>query len=267
MIRQDYHVHSMLSPDSTSALDDICRRGIELGLEEIVLTDHYEMVEGSTLRQSYRSHYLAFAKQNIMECRERWKGKIRLGFGIELGQWHFQPQASEKVVQTNPYDYVLASFHRVEHMCLSLYEYNKIDRNRLREAYLDGLQQMAVTADYDCLAHLDLIKRYAALQGCTLRLEDREELVRSILRIVIQRGKGLEVNTSGIGSVLHEPLPSKQILAWYRELGGEIVTVGSDAHTLEQIGAGYTQAEQLIKELGFRYLARYHERKASFVKV
>lgn len=267
MLKQDYHVHSMLSPDSLSELDDICQRGVELGLEEITVTDHYEMIEGATPRQSFQKHHLAMTRQAVQDCQARWEGRIRLGFGIELGQWHQQPKSAEKVLHTNAYDYVLASLHRLDHSDLSVYDYSAIDRQALRTHYLDELSQIAAIGDYDCLAHLDLIKRYAAFQGFSLRMEDCRDAVYSILKTVVERGKGLEINTSGFCSVLGEPLPSREILTWYRQLGGEIITVGSDAHTLEQIAGGFAQAEELLREVGFKYVARFHQRKVSFVNL
>lgn len=267
MLKQDYHVHSMLSFDCESDLDAICRHGIELGLEEVILTDHYEMFEGATTMQSYHKHYVRYSREQVLACRARWEGKIFLGFGIELGQWHHQPEAAQMVLAANHYDYVLASLHRLEHREMFQTDFSKVDRVSMREHYLEELMQIAETGDYDCLAHFDLIKRYAAFQGISLRMEDLREATHEILKTVIRRGRGLEVNTSGLGTVLQEPLPSPEILRWYRQLGGEIITVGSDAHTLDKMAGNYERAEALIRNLGFRYIARYHQRKVSFVPI
>lgn len=267
MLKQDYHVHSMLSPDSESQLDDICQQGVDLGLDEIILTDHYEMIEGGTPRQSYQKHHLRQTREEVLACQDRWKGKIFLGFGIELGQWHQQPESAERVLNANPYDYVLASLHRVDHSDLFMHDYDHINRELLREHYVSELTEIATTGDYDCLAHLDLIKRYAAFHGYSLRMEDCREKVYAILRTVVERGKGLEVNTSGLATVMKETLPSIEILKWYKELGGEIITVGSDAHQIQQIAGSYKEAEEIIKSVGFRYVARYHQRQVSFVSI
>ena len=94
MLKQDYHIHSGLSPDSTASLDGICKQAFRLGLEEVALTDHYELIEGVTPRGSIRKEYLALTREKILDCRSRWEGRIRVVFGLELGQMHRQPEAA-----------------------------------------------------------------------------------------------------------------------------------------------------------------------------
>lgn len=265
MLKQDYHIHSELSPDSTASLDGICKQAFRLGLEEVALTDHYELIEGVTPRGSIRKEYLALTREKILDCRSRWEGRIRVVFGIELGQIHRQPEAAAQILAANPYDFVLASLHRVEHTDLSLFNYQAIDGKALRRTYGEELLEIAEKGDYDCLSHLDLIRRYPAFQGVTLRMEEDMEIVEEILRQVVQRGKGIEINTTA--GTLAEPLPSLEILKTYRRLGGEIVTTGSDAHRAEDVAKGFANAEPLLREAGFRCTARYKERKPRFVEI
>ncbi len=265
MLRQDYHIHSELSPDSTASPDAICGQALRLGLEEVALTDHYELIEGVTPIGSIRKEYLAVSREKILDCRSRWEGRIRVVFSIELGQIHLQPEAAEQVLAANPYDFVLASLHRVKHRDLSLFDYQSVGREGLRSVYAQELLTIAGEGDYDCLSHLDLIRRYPAFQGVSLRMEDCMEITERILRQVIRRGKGIEINTTA--GALAEPLPSLEILKTYRQMGGEIITVGSDAHRSEDVAKGFDQAEALLREAGFRYVARYRERKPYFVKI
>ena len=102
MLKQDYHIHSELSPDSTASLDGICEQAFRLGLEEVALTDHYEMIEGVTPRGSIRKEYLALTREKILDCRSRWEGRIRVVFGIELGQIHRQPEAAAQILAAHP---------------------------------------------------------------------------------------------------------------------------------------------------------------------
>lgn len=236
MLKQDYHIHSELSPDSTASLDGICEQAFRLGLEEVALTDHYELIEGVTPRGSIRKEYLALTREKILDCRSRWEGRIRVVFGIELGQIHRQPEAAAQILAANPYDFVLASLHRVEHTDLSLFNYQAIDGKALRRIYGEELLEIAEKGDYDCLSHLDLIRRYPAFQGVTLRMEEDMEIVEEILKT-------------------------------YRRLGGEIVTTGSDAHRAEDVAKGFANAEAILKEAGFRCTARYKERKLRFVEI
>ena len=112
MLRQDYHIHCELSPDSTAALDAVCSQAYRLGLEEAAFTDHYELIEGVTARGSIRREYLEISREKLLACRSRWEGRIRVVFGIELGQCHKQPEAASQILASNPYDFVLASLHR-----------------------------------------------------------------------------------------------------------------------------------------------------------
>ena len=265
MLKQDYHIHCELSPDSTAALDVVCSQAYRLGLEEVAFTDHYELIEGVTARGSIRREYLEISREKLLACRSRWEGRIRVVFGIELGQCHKQPEAASQILASNPYDFVLASLHRVAHRDLSLFDYREEDCEALGETYARELLEIARAGDYDYLSHLDLIRRYPAFQGVSLRMEDHMELVEEILKQVVRRGKGIEINTTA-GS-LAEPLPSLAILKAYRRLGGEIVTTGSDAHRAEDVAKGFDRAEELLREAGFSYAARYKERKPYFVKL
>ena len=224
MLKQDYHIHCELSPDSTAALDAVCSQAYRLGLEEAAFTDHYELIEGVTARGSIRREYLEISREKLLAC-----------------------------------------LHRVAHRDLSLFNYREEDCEALGETYARELLEIARAGDYDCLSHLDLIRRYPAFQGVSLRMEDHMELVEEILKQVVRRGKGIEINTTA-GS-LAEPLPSLAILKAYRRLGGEIVTTGSDAHRAEDVAKGFDRAEELLREAGFSYAARYKERKPYFVKL
>ena len=246
MLKQDYHIHCELSPDSTAALDVVCSQAYRLGLEEVAFTDHYELIEGVTARGSIRREYLEISREKLLACRSRWEGRIRVVFGIDLGQCHKQPEAAS-------------------HRDLSLFDYREEDCEALGETYARELLEIARAGDYDCLSHLDLIRRYPAFQGVSLRMEDHMELVEESLKQVVRRGKGIEINTTA-GS-LAEPLPSLAILKAYRRLGGEIVTTGSDAHRAEDVAKGFDRAEELLREAGFSYAARYKERKPYFVKL
>ena len=160
---------------------------------------------------------------------------------------------AEKILSTYPYDFVLASYHKINNIDLSLYDYENIDTEGLMVKYLSGLLEIAKSSDYDVLSHLDLIKRYAAKKNIRLRIEKEEDLVRQILKEVIKRNKAIEINTSGYRCPANESLPSKEMLSWYKEMGGRYVTVGSDSHNANDIARDIDKAEELIKEFNFTF--------------
>lgn len=267
MLREDYHVHCLNSPDSKEPLEMICQGAVEAGIREIMVTDHYELFEDTDKHPPYRREYLDKCAQSVRECREKFAGKLRVGLGIELGQWHLQPEAAALVVKNYPFDYVIGSFHKIDDRDLKLFRYQDMDCKALLRRYLEELLLIAAQGDFDCMAHLDLIKRYAAGQGVTIRAEDEEELVREILKTLVKRGKGLEVNTSGLRQEVKETFPSETILRWYREEGGTVLTVGSDAHRKQDVGAGFAEAKALISALGFSYISHFCQREMTMKKI
>ncbi|MCI9636672.1 MAG: histidinol-phosphatase HisJ family protein [Hungatella sp.] len=267
MLLEDYHVHCLNSPDSREPLEMICQGAIEAGIREIMVTDHYEMFKDADKYPPYRQEYLDKCVQSVEECRDKFEGRLYVGLGIELGQWHLQRQAADMVVGAYPFDYVIGSFHKLDDIDLKFFHYKELDSKKLCRRYLEELLLIAGQGDFDCMAHLDLIKRYAAEQGVSIRAEDEEELVREILKTLIKRGKGLEVNTSGLRQAVKEMFPSADILRWYREEGGSILTIGSDAHRRQDVGAGFEEAGKLLSSLGFLYVSHFRGRKLTQKKI
>ena len=260
MIQLDYHLHCLNSPDSKESLEAICQAAIQKDLKEIMVTDHYEIFTYDYGRNRYRSDYLDQSFDTVLKCREKYRDQLYVGFGIELGQLHLQPDAAARIVKEYPFDYVIASLHKLDDLDLKYYDYSRTDVRDLCRRYLNGLNEIAEIGDFDCIGHMDLIKRYAAEQGYQIRIEDEEETVRKILRTLVERKKGLEVNTSGIRQKVGECFPSEIILKWYVEEGGKFATVGSDAHCGRNVGEGLTEADKLLNKVGFLHVDRFRSR-------
>lgn len=264
MLKQDYHMHCENSPDSKEPLEEMCKAAVAKGLSEIMVTDHYELfhdLDEPEEARSYHSGYMEQCMRTVQACQEQFGDRLYVGFGIELGQWHLQPETAAKIVREYPLDYVIASYHKMDDLDLKNYDYLHLDTEALCRRYLEGLLEIAQTGDFDCLGHMDLIKRYAASQQVEIRAEREEELVREILRTVIRREKGLELNTSGLRQAVGEAFPSLTILRWYREEGGHIITVGSDAHRREDVAAGFDKGLQILNAAGFTEITCFRKRK------
>lgn len=254
MLEKDYHTHSSFSPDAKDSMEKMVLNAIKIGLKEIVFTDHFEIKEDGGPTKSFSDPlYLDRTAKECLRLKEKYDGIIYIGLGIELGQSHKDSDLAEKILSTYPYDFVLASYHKINNIDLSLYDYESIDREELMVKYLSGLLEIAKSSDYDVLSHLDLIKRYAAKKNIKLRIEKEENLVRQILKEVIKRNKAIEINTSGYRCPANESLPSKEVLSWYKEMGGRYVTVGSDSHNANDIARDIDKAEELIKEFNFTF--------------
>ena len=261
MLQQDYHLHCLNSPDSREPLEEMCEAAIEAGLTEIMVTDHYEMFTDAYGCSPWRPDYLNQCMASVERCRGLFGDRLYVGFGIELGQWQLQPEAAARVVREYPFDFVIASNHKMDDVDLKFLTYADMDRKALCRRYLEGLLQIAMCGDFDCLGHLDLVKRYAAARGFSIRVEDEEELTREILRALVQRGKGLELNTSGLRQSAKEMFPSMTVLKWYREEGGDRITVGSDAHCRRDVAADFSAAEMMLAAAGFDEISCFRRRK------
>ncbi|WP_159438215.1 histidinol-phosphatase HisJ family protein [Massiliimalia massiliensis] len=269
----DYHMHTTVSPDGANTMEEMCEAAIQKGIREVAFTDHFEIfspdfkgscyspIDRFTLE--YWQRYVdAFAR-----CKEKYGDRFSFKSGIELGQPHLNPKFSEKVLSMMPLDFVLGSLHKAEDTDFSERDYLAGRNEDYCRMNLEELYRLADEGDFDTLAHIDLIKRYAARQGVCVTLMDYKAEFACVLKRLIERGKGIEINTSGLRQGMGEAIPCMEILRFYHELGGEILTIGSDAHCAEDIAADFDTAYEMAKEAGFRAIALYTQRKCSFYDI
>jgi histidinol-phosphatase (PHP family) len=261
----DYHMHSNHSSDGRDSINSLCIAAVKKGLKEIAISDHFEPTAGN-------EHYPFYDPEKyfgeIAEANHLLKGIINVRSAVELGQPHNFPEYSEKLIKNYSYDYVLASAHKMaDNNDFGDLFYSPENLSDQCIKYLDELEELAKWNKFDCIGHLDLVKRYAANFNLNPRLMDYNERLEVILKIVIKNGKGIEVNTSGLRQASRECLPDLDILSFYRELGGEIVTLGSDAHNSADVGKGIADAVELLKEAGFEYLALFEKGKPSMIRM
>lgn len=241
MIACDYHLHCSISPDSKEEIRVMCDSAIGKGLEEVMFTDHFEFFHDRNHSKIFNESYLEGAYRLIMQVREEYQGRLQVGYGIELGQMQLQQEWAHDILSRYPFDFVLASVHKIDDVDLALHDYSvpEQEREQLLDRYLDDLMSVACYCDYDSLAHLDLIRRYSAKAGRPVLIESREEKVRRILRTVADKGRAIEINTSGLRGPAADTLPGNTILSWFAEEGGRYVSIGSDAHRKEDVAYGF----------------------------
>ena len=184
--------------------------------------------------------------------------------GVELGQAILRPQAAENILAEPDIDFVLGSMHdSPQGIDYYWMEYTSVAQCRkLIEEYLEALLELSRTDYFDSLAHMTYPLRYMRDRGgIPVDFRCCDDLVQEILKTLVERGKALELNTSGYQNPGHEPLPPEYIVKRYRELGGELITIGTDAHEPNNIAAGLEQGMELLRRCGFRYLTGYEKRK------
>ncbi len=263
MKRFDYHTHNHISFDSKETLIGHCEAALQKGLTEFAVTNHYEldMVENGTSD----APDLVLEEAELQEARERYAGKLTILRGIEIGQPDFDSIAAKKLVDARDYDIVLGSLHNglngLDFYYMDSDEYSDTELSELWDAYLVLLAKIARTADIDVLTHILYPVRYVRREraACfSMELARFEPIFRSL----IERGIALELNTAAIRKgAMNVPDPGLKLLGFYRALGGEYITVGSDAHVACDLGANFDDACALAKAAGFTHLTTFRKRQ------
>ncbi len=275
MYLADYHTHSKYSFDGYEELDTMCQQAIRAGLSEIAVTDHMDIY--TSLRYGVMVNYDATCGrpyvmevrklyEELAQVRDRYAGRLKVKLGTELGQPQVNPGTAREFLSDFPLDFVIGSVHNLENdLDVYYYDFEKVDGEALFDHYLDWLQEMADSCDFDVMGHITYPLRYLFERtGKRIELAPYEGKLCHLFRTLVQSGRGIELNVSGLGKEMKETMPPFSLLKLYRECGGEIVTIGSDAHRAEQIGMFQTEGQQMLREAGFRYLTLYSSRKPEF---
>lgn len=263
----DSHLHTSFSGDSSTPPEQQIERAAALGMEHLTITDHHDM----DFPPSFCSFELDLGRYipTITQLREKYRGKIDLGIGIELG---LQPQLTRELPECTssfPFDFVIGSQHLVRR--IDPFEMDKAVRSlgseaNVYRAYLE--EELANLKQFDCwdvAGHLDYVVRYGKNKAAGYTWEKYGDILDEILRTVIDKGKGIEYNTGGFKAGLGWGHPMPAVWKRYRELGGEILTIGSDAHVPEYVGSHFGDAGEFLKSAGFRYYCIYRGRKPVFL--
>lgn len=265
----DYHVHTEFSDDSTYPMEQVVQDAITMKMDEICFTDHvdYGIKEDWDCGHpiEYRGgeplanvDYPAYDTR-IRELQSCYKKQITIKMGMEFGvQTHTIPKY-EALFQKYPFDFIILSIHQAEdqEFWTQDFQKGKSQEEYNRRYYEEMLNVVKRYQNYSVLGHMDLITRYD--EKGSYPFQKVEPVISEILRIVIENGKGIEVNTSYHRYGLKDSTPSVNILKRYRELGGSIVTIGSDSHSPGQLGSYIEEARQLLKSLGFHYFCTYDQ--------
>ncbi|WP_210469871.1 histidinol-phosphatase HisJ family protein [Sporosarcina sp. 6E9] len=264
MYLTDYHHHTDNSFDSKASMLEVCEQAIKNGLDEICFTEHFS-VNPKVPTYGHLNFDRYFSQIN--ECRNRYNGRLVIKAGIELCEPHLLRDEYKEALIDFDLDFIMGSVHNINEEKLRIYMQNK-DAHAVYQGYFEEVYALVSHADIDILAHLDLMKRYAIDTIGNYKLADFHSIIEAILKKAIERGIGIEINTSGLSNKrVKEPFPSKEVLKLYKNLGGEILTIGSDSHRAETVGAHLGDALSLAKEVGFEYVYTFESRKARAVRI
>ncbi len=246
-------------------MEAACEAAIVGGISEIAITDHLDFGPEDPTDYFRAAEYLTA----IERCRQRYDGQLVIRAGVEVGEPHLFAAEASAVLEDRAFDVVLGSAHYAKGMKATWLE--GFFEQPLRQAYESYFRQvvdLSAEGEFDVLAHLDLVKRDARGFGKPYDGPGPyTDMIRTALRSLVERGKGIELNTSPLRRGHPEPCPSLQILRWYHELGGQVLTLGSDAHAPTAVGRHIDLAMEMAKDVGFEYLATFRRRKIDWVRI
>lgn len=263
MIRADIHLHTSFSSDCDEEMENVIQAGIDRGLDIMCFTEHMDKdypIEGQFILdcEAYRSRYL--------ELCNKYREKITLLWGVELGLLPWLADWYSSYVNQYPFDFIIGSVHNPKNVDPYFPEYfeGRSEEEAYREYFTESLACLKAFSDFDAIGHMDYVVRYGPNKNKEYSYKKYSDYIDPILKIIVDKGIALEVNSAGYRKGLGEPNPCRDIVKRYKELGGEIVTIGSDAHLAEHVACDFDKAEALLLDCGFKYHAVFTGRSPKF---
>ena len=270
----DYHVHTAFSDDSIYPMEQVVQDAISKKIDEICFTEHVDYgikVDWDSGKEIvYRNgepcvncNYPLYMK-TIKQMKKRYGNKITIKSGLEFGMQMHTIKLYEKLFSQYDLDFVLLSIHQVNDLEFWNQDYQRgKTQKEYSEGYYDEMLQLVKSyKNYSVLAHMDLITRYD--NDGVYSFEKIKNKITEILKIVISDGKGIELNTSSKRYGLSNSTPCRDILTLYYNLGGNIITIGSDSHKPEHLGAYIQEGKELLRSIGFTQYCTFEKMKPIF---
>ena len=278
----DCHTHTQYSVDSDADINLMIERACELNLAAYAITDHCECnrwypEEYYKNADTYR--YFDFGQDfensvnAVTALKEKYNGKLNLLCGVEMGQATQEFDIAEKIVSDKRLDFIIGSVHQVpDTEDFAFIDYKSLDWKAMYElmhTYMQEIYKLCKWGKMDVLGHLTYFLRYFQNHwDLRFDISTFDDIIEASFRELIAKGKGIEINTSGLRNPkCKETFPSFKYVKMFRDLGGEIISIGSDAHTVEDLGNGAADGIKLAEQAGFKYIAYFKERKPNFIKI
>lgn len=265
----DYHVHTHFSTDSEVLPHDHITKAISLGMKEICFTDHtdfdYPPENGSPVFVFEPENYFT----ELRALQEQYADQIKIKIGVEMGLNPSILQKNLDFAKSHAFDFIIGSSHIVDghDPFYPAYWDDITPREGITKYFEAILRNVREDNDYNVYGHLDYIRRYVPDKNFVYEDHHYYEITEEILRTIIETGHGIELNTRGLAKGITEFIPTITLLKRYKALGGEILTIGSDAHFTKALGYGFKTASEILADTGFRYYTTFTERKPSFIEL
>lgn len=259
---QDYHTHSNFSGDCPHSIEKMIEGAIERNCKSISFTDHIDYDYGNA---KYDDLFIFKPEEylpKLKEVKDEYKDKIRILSGVEMGM---QPHLVENIEERFPFDdfeFTIMSVHTADKKDLhdGIFFEDKTDIEAYKCYYEELLYCVEGFKKYQVLGHINLIDRYSKYLKDKVDFNDYSYILEKIFKTIISEDKGIEVNTSGYRYGMESFLPNGKILELYRDLGGKIITFGSDAHSPNQILSNYAETLKTLNDMGFKEITHFDEK-------
>lgn len=255
----DYHMHTRFSGDSEAYPRSHVMQAIALGLDEICFTDHRDFDYPIDIFDLDVENYY----QAIKALKDEFKDQIVIKWGIEMGlDMDHQIEINELISQY-PFDFVIGSIHVINHTEFYYGEFFKgLSKEEAHRYFFE--ETLKCVKNFDCfnvLGHLDYIMRYGPYEDKRVDHQKYQDIFDEIFRTLIAKGKGIEVNTSGYSLNGDCGFPNFEQVKRYYDLGGRIITIGTDSHTSDRIGQHVDDVKNMLKQIGFKDISTFTKQK------
>lgn len=253
----DIHTHSSNSFDAENTVEEMCNSACNKGLFALAITDHCEAPEillGSESEYGDFNKLIPKSNYETSILQDRYKGKIKILRGIELGEPMHNAECTKKALCFGDFDIIIASVHNLRNRPDFYYmDFKKEDAHIILDMYFDELLETASFDSFCTLAHLTYPLRYIKRDtGVIPNLSPYRDKIDLIYETLIKKDKALEINVSGLFKGLGETLPAFDEIKRYHDLGGKYITLGSDAHNINDVGRDIEKGIELAFKAGFK---------------
>ena len=276
----DCHTHTQFSMDSEADIDSCIRKAIDIGLTAYAITDHCECNAwypehhySVTDNIDYFNYEQDFNNSlNAITVRKEKYRNFNLICGIEMGQATQDTEIAKKISSDERIDFIIGSMHQIRGEKDFYYiDYENMSMDsiyNLLERYFTEIYELCKMNCFDVIGHLTYCLRYMKCRNnINPDISRFDDIIAESFRLLAYNGKGIEINTSGIRQGCGNAFPSEKYVRLFRDMGGEIISVGSDAHTVEDIGKDISSAIYTAKAVGFTHLCYFKKHKPYFINI
>ncbi len=255
----DFHMHTKYSYDAEpDSVEATCLSAIQNGLKVIALVDHKDFFR----KKECDPLDIVPRQADIRACQEKFQDQVEILYSVEIGQPFASPEESAAFLRENQFDFIVGAVHAMPNdIDIYFLDYDHMDQAQFLQDYFDEVDKMVQWGRFDTLAHLDYPLRVMKRDYNQPTFAGYMDRVERVLQELIRKDIALEINTKGLFGWQKSPGPEKFVLKRYRELGGRLLTVGSDSHAAATAGRGIGEGMAYAKEMGFESVTGFRDHK------